>query len=698
MPLTFLLENSRTPIYQRIIDSFQAALCELGHHVLPIESDAFDGQAEYLNHLRHQAADYYLITNPSGSISRYVQESHAFVFELIEIPLIFVHHDRCCSNLTELSKIQQALQAFQRVQHRSIHFCLEHGNFLDLRNIGIEHVYPLAHASEFVSSHQSDSVEYDVSFVGHVLPKLGDNLEDIPCSHRLRADFWRRLVQFDHRIEPSAQLFAEQVPFEQPTELDLLSAKSFYSSLMHVHSQYFRGEVIRRLNAKVDIFGGDPAYLHGIGRDQQIQLPNVKYYPPTANYSETRDLYARSKINLNVTSLQFDQAVINRVIDVAASGGFVLTDWKADLPKLTSVAEQISYRSIEELNYKIDYYLHPDHYQERLELAAVLRQDIQQHCTYPIVTEFILSKLKLMSNSANSETADPPLKIDLGCGPWKAAGFVGVDIAPGSGIDIVADLSQRFPFANSSVDLVRAHDVIEHLVDRIHTMNEIWRICKPDGLVDIRVPSTDGRGAFQDPTHISFWNVNSFKYYSADYPAYLKLCHIYGFHGEFKIERLSEETSEDGVIHVNAMLRAIKQPTASQIATAFKLRTQNLLVRPDWNQPEDIVMQELLELLTAAIMHPNHAQMTLLVDIGSLAAEDADSTLAALLMHLMTEGIEIDEAGPEITLLEALAPQQWETLVPHLSAQIILDQAQAEVSIDALAELSAIKLAEFQVN
>lgn len=30
----------------------------------------------------------------------------------------------------------------------------------------------------------------------------------------------------------------------------------------------------------------------------------------------------------------------------------------------------------------------------------------------------------------------------------------------------------------------------------------------------IEVPSTDGRGAWQDPTHVSFWNENSFWYYT----------------------------------------------------------------------------------------------------------------------------------------------------------------------------------------
>ncbi|MFO5440950.1 MAG: class I SAM-dependent methyltransferase, partial [Dolichospermum sp.] len=151
-----------------------------------------------------------------------------------------------------------------------------------------------------------------------------------------------------------------------------------------------------------------------------------------------------------------------------------------------------------------------------------------------------------------------PLRIDLGCGINKPNGFVGVDLYPGLGVDIVADLSQRFPFEDNSVDEVRAHDIIEHLPERIHTMNEIWRICKPGAKVNNRVPSTDGRGAFQDPTHISFWNINSFLYYCNESPAYLELCRRYGFKGEFNGVHLEHEESPDGVIHVIAQLRVVK--------------------------------------------------------------------------------------------------------------------------------------------
>jgi FkbM family methyltransferase len=158
------------------------------------------------------------------------------------------------------------------------------------------------------------------------------------------------------------------------------------------------------------------------------------------------------------------------------------------------------------------------------------------------------------------------LKVDIGCGDSKPAGFVGVDICPGDQVDIVADISQALPFEDNTVDELRAYDVVEHLPDRINTMNEIWRVCKPGAKIDIVVPSTDGRGAFQDPTHISFWNINSFRYYAVQFPAYYNLCHKYGFNGAFQILSLDHQTSPDEVIHVRAILEVVKPaPDSIQI-------------------------------------------------------------------------------------------------------------------------------------
>ncbi|GAB4134096.1 MAG: hypothetical protein Fur0046_05540 [Cyanobacteria bacterium J069] len=150
------------------------------------------------------------------------------------------------------------------------------------------------------------------------------------------------------------------------------------------------------------------------------------------------------------------------------------------------------------------------------------------------------------------------MRVDIGCGDSKPEGFIGIDICPGPCVDIVADISKSFPLEDSSVDELRAYDVIEHLPDRLNTMNEIWRVCKPGARVDLFVPSTDGRGAFQDPTHVSFWNINSFLYFCVDFPPYFNLCQKYGFKGAFKLLALDNVDSGAGIIHVKADLEVIK--------------------------------------------------------------------------------------------------------------------------------------------
>lgn len=79
-----------------------------------------------------------------------------------------------------------------------------------------------------------------------------------------------------------------------------------------------------------------------------------------------------------------------------------------------------------------------------------------------------------------------------------------------------ADLTQPWPFEDRSVGAFRAHDLIEHLPDKMHTMRELHRCLRPGGWLLSMTPSTDGRGAWQDPTHVSFWNENAFWYWTRD--------------------------------------------------------------------------------------------------------------------------------------------------------------------------------------
>jgi methyltransferase family protein len=103
------------------------------------------------------------------------------------------------------------------------------------------------------------------------------------------------------------------------------------------------------------------------------------------------------------------------------------------------------------------------------------------------------------------------LKLNLGAFDRAFPGFLSVDIAPPA--DVVADLTQAWPWPDSSVEEVIAFDVVEHLPDKRHTMNELWRVLQSGGRATIEVPTTRGAGAVCDPTHTSYWSAGDFEYY-----------------------------------------------------------------------------------------------------------------------------------------------------------------------------------------
>lgn len=96
-----------------------------------------------------------------------------------------------------------------------------------------------------------------------------------------------------------------------------------------------------------------------------------------------------------------------------------------------------------------------------------------------------------------------PLKLDLGCGKSKRAGFTGVDALRFDGVDITADLKKRWPFNDESVDEAHSSHFIEHLdgMERIHFWNELYRVLKVGAKAQIIGPDWSNSRAYGDPTH-----------------------------------------------------------------------------------------------------------------------------------------------------------------------------------------------------
>ncbi|MDD5699630.1 MAG: class I SAM-dependent methyltransferase [Candidatus Nanoarchaeia archaeon] len=112
--------------------------------------------------------------------------------------------------------------------------------------------------------------------------------------------------------------------------------------------------------------------------------------------------------------------------------------------------------------------------------------------------------------------------LDIGCGNHKVRGSIGLDSVKLNGVDIVHDLNKvPYPFKDNSFDIIYANQVLEHLeVSLDDILNELCRICKPEGRIRIIVPHALSVGAFSDHTHKKFFTWFTFDYFGENEQSY----------------------------------------------------------------------------------------------------------------------------------------------------------------------------------
>ncbi|MBD2725722.1 glycosyltransferase [Nostoc sp. FACHB-892] len=125
---------------------------------------------------------------------------------------------------------------------------------------------------------------------------------------------------------------------------------------------------------------------------------------------------------------------------------------------------------------------------------------------------------------------------------------------------------------------------------------------------------------------------------------------------------------------------------ADTLSQNFRLGNINLIIFPDWSQPEDLLYQDLASAISTLTTHPDKSHITLLIDTQNISDEEADMLLSSLTMNLlMEEDVDITE-GPEISLLGKLSDAQWKTLLPRINTRIALTTDNQSAIAQAKAE------------
>lgn len=136
----------------------------------------------------------------------------------------------------------------------------------------------------------------------------------------------------------------------------------------------------------------------------------------------------------------------------------------------------------------------------------------------------------------------------------------------------------------------------------------------------------------------------------------------------------------------------------------LNLKPLNLLIFPDWNQPEESLYLELELIIRTLVTHPDRDFLTLVIDTSETLEKsnlDADLIISAIVLNLFLEEDLDTGCEPEIIILENFTQSQWLDILPQIQYRIklnaenhqaIADSGTAQIPVVELDKLSEITL------
>ncbi|MCK6426637.1 MAG: glycosyltransferase [Burkholderiaceae bacterium] len=390
MSIVFL-EESPTPIYARISKALGIQLVKQGHEVMMVKPSGFSVDS-YRAFLQSRRGDSVYVSTAESNILQQKGEGLApYFFEDFPGKLIFIHQDALLGGLSFENGLAK-LHAWRRVASRSAHLCIEPDSVAALKGAGISRASLVPHASEFVPADclPVGQCRHGASFVGHALPwGFQPVLAHSGLSMLVEGLMLQRACMLDTALHAPVTEWVERCARAFGDPGDTVAAR-----IAHVHwirhqfnlrSMAFRGRLLEEAQLPdLTVYGGDPAYLHRVERRATLGA-GIRHEPAVHDEVAVQAIYRGTACSINITSLQFDHAVVNRVHDVFMSGGLCLTDARPGLSELTREHAEISWRDPAELREKVRYFSDPRHEASRQRLIRAVQADVMQRSGYPIL-------------------------------------------------------------------------------------------------------------------------------------------------------------------------------------------------------------------------------------------------------------------------------------------------------------------------
>jgi spore maturation protein CgeB len=248
---------------------------------------------------------------------------------------------------------------------------------------GFEKVFPLPLATDpeiFTpqAARERPNGGGQVVFVGNsLIGSARKKLSRLPGGPEFQEIFQELLQASEARpFQPFPALLAEKSLEGHPliTGLDRQGRSDLEAALLWSATREYRRSCLQELAPFEPVIYGDVGWGELLAGSYRLR-PEVNYY------EDLPRIYGSCALNFNATSLQMKAAVNQRVFDVPASGGFLLTDFREQLSELFHLEKEVAYfREPGEISQLARYYLaHPE---VRQKMAARARSRVLQEHTY----------------------------------------------------------------------------------------------------------------------------------------------------------------------------------------------------------------------------------------------------------------------------------------------------------------------------
>jgi predicted SAM-dependent methyltransferase len=104
-------------------------------------------------------------------------------------------------------------------------------------------------------------------------------------------------------------------------------------------------------------------------------------------------------------------------------------------------------------------------------------------------------------------------KLNIGCGKDIREGYINLDVVDYGG-NMIHDINSfPYPFEENTFDEIYASHILEHLDNFHNTVNELYRISKPDARIIVYAPFFLNTKYFGEPDHKIPFSIRTFDNY-----------------------------------------------------------------------------------------------------------------------------------------------------------------------------------------